>query len=121
RGAAGGGRGERVAGRPARGRRGEPAIAREGGIARACGRDRGTGASGRGDRGGDPRLARGQRGQPPPGDGAGPGIGPITATALVATAGEAPNFASARHFAAWIGLVPKRNGSGGKPRRGGIS
>lgn len=46
-----------------------------------------------------------------------PGIGPITASALVATVGEASNFASARHFAAWIGLVPKQNSTGGKPRR----
>jgi len=50
-----------------------------------------------------------------------PGIGPITATALVATVGEVSNFASARHFAAWIGLVPKQNSSGGKRRQGGIS
>ncbi|HEY9236231.1 MAG TPA: IS110 family transposase [Phenylobacterium sp.] len=50
-----------------------------------------------------------------------PGIGPITASALVATVGEVSNFASARHFAAWIGLVPKQNSSGGKLRQGGIS
>ena len=50
-----------------------------------------------------------------------PGIGPITASALVATVGEVSNFASARHFAAWIGLVPKQNSTGGKPRQGGIS
>ncbi len=50
-----------------------------------------------------------------------PGIGPITASAIVATVGQASNFASARHFAAWIGLVPKQNSSGGKSRQGGIS
>jgi transposase len=50
-----------------------------------------------------------------------PGIGPITASALVATVGEVSNFASARHFSAWIGLVPKQNSTGGKPRQGGIS
>jgi transposase len=50
-----------------------------------------------------------------------PGIGPITASALVATVGDVSNFASARHFAAWIGLVPKQNSTGGKPRQGGIS
>ncbi|MGG5823054.1 IS110 family transposase [Falsiroseomonas sp. HW251] len=50
-----------------------------------------------------------------------PGIGPITASAIVATVGDVSNFASARHFAAWIGLVPKRNSTGGKPRQGGIS
>jgi transposase len=50
-----------------------------------------------------------------------PGIGPITASAIVATVGEVSNFASARHFAAWMGLVPKQNSTGGKPRQGGIS
>lgn len=50
-----------------------------------------------------------------------PGVGPITASALVATIGEVSSFASARHFAAWIGLVPKQNSTGGKPRQGGIS
>jgi transposase len=50
-----------------------------------------------------------------------PGIGPITASAIVATIGDASNFGSARHFAAWIGLVPKQNSTGGKPRQGGIS
>jgi transposase len=50
-----------------------------------------------------------------------PGIGPITASAIVATAGNVSNFASARHFAAWIGLVPRQNSTGGKPRQGGIS
>jgi transposase len=49
------------------------------------------------------------------------GIGPITASALVATVSEVSNFASARHFAAWIGLVPKQNSTGGKPRQGGSS
>ena len=52
---------------------------------------------------------------------AGPGIGPITASAIVATVGNAAQFRSARHFAAWIGLVPKQNSSGGKQRQGGIS
>lgn len=50
-----------------------------------------------------------------------PGIGPITASALVATAGDASQFASGRHFAAWLGLVPRQNSSGGKPRQGGTS
>jgi len=50
-----------------------------------------------------------------------PGIGPITASAIVATVGDAAQFRSARHFAAWIGLVPKQNSSGGKQRQGGIS
>lgn len=50
-----------------------------------------------------------------------PGIGPITASAIVATVGDMSNFASALHFAAWIGLVPRQNSTGGKPRQGGIS
>ncbi len=50
-----------------------------------------------------------------------PGIGFITATALVATAGDARAFRSARQFAAWLGLVPKQHSSGGKERMGSIS
>ncbi len=50
-----------------------------------------------------------------------PGIGPITASAIVATVTDPTQFHSARQFAAWIGLVPKQNSSGGKERRGGIS
>jgi transposase len=50
-----------------------------------------------------------------------PGIGPITASAIVASAGDATRFRSGRHFAAWIGLTPKQHSSGGKQRQGGIS
>ncbi len=50
-----------------------------------------------------------------------PGIGFITATALVATINDATVFRSGRQFAAWLGLVPKQNSSGGKERMGGIS
>jgi transposase len=50
-----------------------------------------------------------------------PGIGPLVATALVATVPDPRAFASARNFAAWIGLVPKQNSSGGKQRLGGIT
>jgi len=50
-----------------------------------------------------------------------PGIGPIVATALVATIGDAKTFTSGRHLAAWLGLVPRQNSSGGKERLGGIS
>jgi transposase len=50
-----------------------------------------------------------------------PGIGPITATAILASVGDVSNFRSPRHLAAWIGLVPKQNSTGGKPRQGGIS
>ena len=44
-----------------------------------------------------------------------PGIGPITASALVATIGDARNFRSGRQLAAWLGLVPRQHSSGGKP------
>jgi transposase len=50
-----------------------------------------------------------------------PGIGPLVASALVATVPHPRAFASARNFAAWIGLVPKQNSSGGKERLGGIT
>ena len=50
-----------------------------------------------------------------------PGIGPTIATALVATIGNATAFASGRHLAAWLGLVPRQNSSGGKERLGAIS
>ena len=50
-----------------------------------------------------------------------PGIGFITATALAATVGDARAFRSGRQFAAWLGLVPRQNSSGGKERLGGIS
>ena len=43
-----------------------------------------------------------------------PGIGPITASALVASIGDAKNFESGRQLAAWLGLVPKQHSSGGK-------
>ena len=44
-----------------------------------------------------------------------PGIGPITASALVATVGDAKNFENGRQLAAWLGLVPRQHSSGGKP------
>jgi transposase len=50
-----------------------------------------------------------------------PGIGLLTATALVAFVGEAQRFKSARHFASYLGLTPKENSSGGKRRLGRIS
>ncbi|CAE6824146.1 IS110 family transposase ISCARN36 [Paraburkholderia domus] len=50
-----------------------------------------------------------------------PGIGPITATALVASVGDARCFASGRQMAAWIGLVPRQHSSGGKQVLPGIS
>jgi transposase len=50
-----------------------------------------------------------------------PGIGFITASALAATVGDARAFRSGRQFAAWLGLVPRQNSSGGKDRLGSIS
>ena len=50
-----------------------------------------------------------------------PGIGPVLATALVASVADPKMFRSGRDFSAWIGLVPKQNSSGGKDRLGHIS
>jgi transposase len=50
-----------------------------------------------------------------------PGVGLLSATAAVATMGDARAFRSGREFAAWLGLVPKQTGSGGKVQLLGIS
>ena len=50
-----------------------------------------------------------------------PGIGPITASALVATIGDANSFKNGRQLAAWLGLVPRQHSSGGKSLLLGIS
>jgi transposase len=50
-----------------------------------------------------------------------PGIGPVTATALVASIGEARAFRSGRQLAAWLGLVPRQHSSGGQTTLLGIS
>ena len=50
-----------------------------------------------------------------------PGVGILTATALVATIGDACQFKSGRELAAWLGLVPRQHSSGGKQRSGRIS
>jgi transposase len=50
-----------------------------------------------------------------------PGIGPLTASALLATLGDPKRFATARHLSAWIGLTPKANSTGGKQKLGSIS
>lgn len=50
-----------------------------------------------------------------------PGIGTIIATAIAATVAEPGAFHSGREFAAWLGLVPRQNSTGGKARLGGIS
>jgi transposase len=49
-----------------------------------------------------------------------PGVGPIGALSLVLTV-DAGQFKSGRHFAAWLGLVPKERSTGGKQRLGSIS
>ena len=50
-----------------------------------------------------------------------PGVGVLTATAAVSVIGQARTFRSGREFAAYLGLVPRQNGSGGKIKLGGIS
>lgn len=50
-----------------------------------------------------------------------PGVGLLTATAAVASIGEAKAFKSGREFAAWVGLVPRQRGTGGRVRQLGIS
>jgi transposase len=50
-----------------------------------------------------------------------PGVGLLTATAAVATMGDAKAFRSGREFAAWLGLVPAQTGTGGRVRLLGIS
>jgi len=50
-----------------------------------------------------------------------PGVGPLLASAFVATVPDPTIFRSGRNLAAWIGLVPRQNCSGGKERLGGIT
>jgi transposase len=50
-----------------------------------------------------------------------PGIGPLTATALVAAVSDTSAFKNGRQFAAWLGLVPRQHSTGGKARLLGIS
>ena len=49
------------------------------------------------------------------------GVGPLTSTALVAAVGDARVFKNGRHMAAWLGLVPRQQSTGGKARLLGIS
>ncbi len=49
------------------------------------------------------------------------GVGPMTATAIVAAAGDSKNFKNGRHFSAWLGLVPRQKSSGGRDQLLGIS
>jgi transposase len=50
-----------------------------------------------------------------------PGVGPITATALIAAVGDVEVFKNGRQFAAWLGLVPRQHSTGGQTRLLGIS
>ena len=50
-----------------------------------------------------------------------PGVGPITASAIIATIGDAKQFRTGRDFAAWLGLTPLNKSSGGKERLGKIT
>ena len=49
------------------------------------------------------------------------GVGPVTASAIVATAGDASQFRNGREFAAWLGLTPLNRSSGGKEKLGRIT
>lgn len=50
-----------------------------------------------------------------------PGVGPLSATAIIGTVGEARDFDNGRQFAAWLGLTPSQRSTGGKPRLGRIT
>lgn len=50
-----------------------------------------------------------------------PGVGPLSATALLAKVGRGDEFSSSRHLSAWLGLVPRHCGTGGKNQLYGIS
>ena len=50
-----------------------------------------------------------------------PGVGPLLASAMVAAVADPTAFKTGRNLAAWIGLVPRQNSSGGKERLGGIT
>ena len=50
-----------------------------------------------------------------------PGVGPVLASAIVAAVPDPKAFKSGRNLAAWIGLVPRQNSSGGRKRLGGIT
>jgi transposase len=50
-----------------------------------------------------------------------PGFGPIIASAMAATIQDGSSFAGPREFAAFLGLTPKQNSSGGKRKLGRIS
>ena len=49
------------------------------------------------------------------------GVGPLTASAVVATVGDFKQFKNGAQFGAWLGLTPKQNSSGGKTSLGSIT
>jgi transposase len=49
------------------------------------------------------------------------GIGPMTASAIVASVGDVREFKNGRQFSAWLGLVPRQHSTGGKQRLGHIA
>ncbi len=49
------------------------------------------------------------------------GIGPATATVIVASIGNGHDFKNGRQFSAWLGLIPRQNSSGGKTKLGRIT
>jgi transposase len=49
------------------------------------------------------------------------GIGPVTASALVASVGDFKQFKTGAQFSSWLGVVPSQNSSNGKSRLGGIT
>src|SRR5207249_118380 len=86
----------------------------------------GVGGSARAHRSGDcsageaaDGLAQGERGQSAAGEHS--GHWPIIATAIATTVADPGVFRSGREFAAWLGLVPRQNSTGGKTRLGGIT
>ena len=66
-------------------------------------------------------LKAAEKGEPRAGLMSIPGFGPITASAMAATIQDTTSFAGPREFAAFLGLTPKQNSSGGKPKLGRIS
>jgi hypothetical protein len=50
-----------------------------------------------------------------------PGVGPVTASAIMATIEDVGDFASGREFATFLGLTPRQSSTGGKPRLGRIT
>ncbi len=50
-----------------------------------------------------------------------PGVGPVTATALIAAIGNGAAFRKGREFSAWVGIVPREDSTGGKQKLLGIS